>query len=131
MKRSGARLLVLLLCVLLTASLVLGILLVRHLTAPAMPENLSEDSHPITAGQRLGPYSLVITDSRIGNTLYSSFQIYYIHEDSEELWYSCGRMFPASEVRNIQWENEQFDVAVLLKSGDKQIFSYDGNNVWQ
>ena len=78
-----------------------------------------------------GPFSLRTVTYKSGVQTFLSFSVYYLHEGSEELWYACGRMFPAADVASIAWANAQFDIAVTLKDGRQELFSYDGNNQWQ
>lgn len=82
------------------------------------------------AGSVNGPFTLYTTTSKIGAQTYLSFTVYYQHNGSSELWYTCGRMFPAGDVEEIAWANSEYDIRVQMKNGTRELFSYDGNGEW-
>ena len=59
------------------------------------------DTSEAPVGMIKGPFCLRLTYPKIGNQAYVSFNIYYLHDGSEELWYSCGRMFSAADTASI------------------------------
>ena len=115
---------------LLVAVLIFGVLFMKQrLAAPKTAETAAASEDPVEHNWN-GPFDLRTVTSRIGSQTYLSFAVYYRHDGEEELWYSCGRMFPSGDVKSIGWEGAQFDIAVQLKNGTKELFSYDGNGEW-
>ncbi len=100
---------------------------VQETEASDVPASVSEAA----AGKIRGPFLLRETYFKTGGTNYVSFNVYYRHDDSEELWYVCGRMFRTDQVSSIAWANNQYDITVTMKDGHSEFFSYDGNNQWQ
>ena len=119
--------------ILLIAAVIIGFSVIKDkLAAPAKTaEETVTDTAEAPNGTIKGPFCLRMTYPKISSQTYVSFNIYYLHEGMEELWYSCGRMFAANDVRSIAWANDQYDVAVTLKSGKQEVFSYDGSSNWQ
>lgn len=126
------RILALVTGILLVALLVFGVAFMkRMLSAPKTAETAAALADIAEEEANMnGPFSLQTVSSKIGTQTYLSFAVYYHHAGNAELWYSCGRMFPAKEVKSIQWADSQFDIAVLLRDGTKEVFSYDGNGEW-
>ncbi|MBQ9198231.1 MAG: hypothetical protein IJ157_13475 [Clostridia bacterium] len=125
------------------AALIVGLLLIgvvifgfafakRQLARPAQTAaDTPADTSEAADGSVKGPFCLRLTYPKIGNETYVSFNVYYRHEGGEELWYTCGRMFPNAETASIDWVDDQYNIAVTLKSGRQEFFAYDGNNNWQ
>ncbi|MBQ9300404.1 MAG: hypothetical protein IJ214_07830 [Clostridia bacterium] len=103
----------------------------RFATPNKAAEDTPIDTSEAPEGTINGPFCLRLTYPKIGSQTYVSFNVYYLHEGSEELWYSCGRMFAAADTASIAWADDQYNIAVTLKSGRQELFSYDGNNNWQ
>ena len=103
----------------------------KKLASPTQPvENTQVDTAEAPNGAINGPFCLRLTYPKIGNQSYISFNVYYLHEGTEELWFSCGRMFPAADTASIDWADDQYNITVTLKSGKQELFSYDGNSNW-
>ena len=128
-----SRVVVLLLTCLLVASVIVGFSVLRdRLAKPQTPAASAQtDGTELSGGAQMGPFSLYSVYSKIGAQNYVSFSVYYRHDGAEELWYACGRMFPASQVEEIVWADAQYNIEVRLKNGKSELFSYDGNNNWQ
>ena len=127
------RLVTLIMSLLLVAVLIWGVGMLRRETAkPASAaEETQKDITEVADGSVKGPFLLRLSYPRIGGKTYVSFHVYYRHDGTEELWYECGRMFLSADVASIDWADEQYDIAVTLKDGRQEVFSYDGNNQWQ
>ncbi len=124
------RILALLTGILLVALLIFGVAFMKRRLATPPGETASVAAEDAMEHSRSGPFDLRVVTSKVGNQTYLSFAVYYHHDNEEELWYTCGRMFPAGDVESIDWEGTQFDIAVQLKNGVKELFSYDGNGEW-
>lgn len=131
--RLVTRILVLFTALLLIGALIFGLSVIRQRLSKANQAGIPDqiDTAEAQEGTPCGPFMLRLTYPKIGNQNYVSFYVYYIHEGAEELWYTCGRMFPVSETESIDWSGSQYDIAVTLKDGRRELFAYDGNNNWQ
>lgn len=132
-KRTVPRILALLTGILLVGVLILGVSVIKQrISAPAPANEAAEqiDTAEVADGSRMGPFILRLTYPKIGSQSYVSFHVYYSHDGTEELWYSCGRMFAAADTQSIDWTGTQYDIAVTLKNGKQELFSYDGNSSW-
>lgn len=124
------RVLALLTGLLLVALLIFGVIFMKHRLAMPQASETASVLEDTVEHNRSGPFDLRTVTSKVGSQTYLSFAVYYHHENEEELWYTCGRMFPAGDVKSIDWEGDQFDIAVRLRNGAKELFSYDGNGEW-
>lgn len=115
---------------LLVALLIFGVMFMKQRLAVPKDAQTSAAAEDVVEHNRSGPFDLRTVTSKVGNQTYLSFAVYYHHDQEDELWYTCGRMFPANDVKGIDWEGDQFDIAVQLKNGAKELFSYDGNGEW-
>lgn len=131
--RALTRVIALILGLLLTGLVIFGFTFMkRQLSKPAQVGAAQQpDTDEAPGGSVSGPFILRLTYPKIGGQSYISFHVYYHHEGTDELWYSCGRMFPANDVSSIDWTGAQHDIAVQMKDGSREVFSYDGNNNWQ
>ena len=115
---------------LLVALLIFGVIFMKQRLAAPQSAETSAAVEDVVEHNRSGPFDLRTVTSKVGSQTYLSFTVYYHHGQEEELWYTCGRMFPANDVKSIDWEGDQFDIAVQMKNGVKELFSYDGNGEW-
>ena len=116
----------------LIAAIILGFRLLKERSqSPAVPVSAGrEDAAETMETRTRGAYQLRAITTLISGQSYTTFEVYWQHDGTSELWYACGRMFAADEVASIDWANDNYDIEVKLKSGKSVLFSYKGNNEW-
>lgn len=127
------RIIGLFMALMLLAAIILGFYLIKQkMSEGASDPEPSEQTESANTVDMLphGPFRLYITTNKVSTQSYTSFAVYFVNDTSTELLFSCGRMFPSSQVQSITWSDENDDIIVTLTNGRQELFSYDGSGQW-